>query len=443
VLDLLAKAFEGAGQPDRALKVLNELARVAGERGDIPLETSALRRASKLGLDDPELKNRLEQAEARLARLERRLSSLALYQPADEKVLRCQARSEVLHRYGFTERAVACIQEGLAAESDSIPLLATLAEIHVDMDKKEEAIAFMFQIHARAGSEADAVADRIDILGGSAPIEAVKPTQPAVSDDEVVVDDEEEEVIEEIIDDEDAPTGEVAIPAELKGDRLADAGDLQGALLSWREALGADPSNERILQKIASLRSRARATPPPEPPKTVEKPAPPKPVEPVKPPPVDDDIFARMLAEDPVIEEIDPEELDESPQLESKPTAEPEKDERVLEARSLVAVGLNQEGLVMLQGVAGLAARVIEAQALKNLAQLSRAVDVLREASNEAAVADPAYPEALFELAGLYIVTAKYKAALRLIEELMDVAPDYRTQDVVARNRGLNRLMKG
>lgn len=112
------------------------------------------------------------------------------------------------------------------------------------------------------------------------------------------------------------------------------------------------------------------------------------------------------------------------------------------EARSLVAVGLHDQGLGMVQGLSSLAAKVVQAQALRGLNRLVEAVDVLREATNEASENDPAYPEALFELSGLYTVTGKHKSAVRLLEELADIFPDFRSTDVSARIKGLQRLLK-
>jgi thioredoxin-like negative regulator of GroEL len=90
--------------------------------------------------------------------------------------------------------------------------------------------------------------------------------------------------------------------------------------------------------------------------------------------------------------------------------------------------------------VAGLAARVVEAQARRARHDTAGALDVLREATNAASDADPAYPEALFDLAALYTATQKHRSALRLLEELKDLAPDFRTVDVDARIRGLQML---
>jgi tetratricopeptide (TPR) repeat protein len=119
---------------------------------------------------------------------------------------------------------------------------------------------------------------------------------------------------------------------------------------------------------------------------------------------------------------------------------EPEADGSLEEARALVAVGEGAAALAIVQGMPGLEARVVEAQAHRACNDIAAALEVMREATNDASDADPAYPEALYELAGLYTATQKHRSALRLLEELRDLAPSHRAAEVEARIRGL-RLM--
>jgi len=111
-------------------------------------------------------------------------------------------------------------------------------------------------------------------------------------------------------------------------------------------------------------------------------------------------------------------------------------------ARTLVAVGQADAALALVRDLSGLGARVIEAQAWRVANDVSRALEVLREATNDAADTDEAYPEALFELAGLYTATQKHRSALRLLEELRDLSPGFRTVDVEARIRGLQMIAR-
>jgi len=392
-LDLLSRAFEGVGQPEKALKVLGELARVAAERVQPALEADALRRSLRLAPNDADLLARLRSAEDKVTRMERRLTQLTLAEPTTEAELRAQVRAEVYLRYGFADRADAALREALASAPDALGLLAAKAEVDATRNVAA-ALETMERILARAGAEADAVRERIALVraaAGDAPWVAAA-----------------------------TPTPGHAEGPEAKGDRLAGAGDLVGAVGAYREALAANPLDEGVLGKIAALRTATRS------------PAPVAPAIASPPTDSDDDAFADFgPLEDGTFAEVLPEALDELTSLND-----------VDEARSLVAVGMWADALAMLDGVAGLEAAVLRAQAIRGLGEVARALDLLREASNDAAESDPAYAEALFELSALYTATGKLRAAVRLLEELRDLDPSYRAGEVEARMRGLQKLLK-
>ncbi|HNH46096.1 MAG TPA: tetratricopeptide repeat protein, partial [Myxococcota bacterium] len=276
VLDLLARTFEGLEQPDRALKVLLELARVAADRKDAVAETDALRRASKLGMEDDEVRSRLAIAEAKLARTERRLSALALYQPTSEGLLRVQARAETLARYGFPDRAESELGAALKEDPTAPSLLAAYGEILVAVGRVEEGISWMEKLIGVAGAEKALLLDRIAVLRGE---EEAPPELKELVDDEEAPDADVEEIIDDEEDDEEVTNpriGLAPLSAEARGDELAAKGDIPGALLAWREALAENPANEQVLQKIAALRSRARDQAPPAPAAPVAPPAAPR-----------------------------------------------------------------------------------------------------------------------------------------------------------------------
>lgn len=400
-LDLLGRAFEGAGQPDRALKVLLELARVCADRKDHAGENDALRRAAALAPDDADVRSRLAKAEDRLGRLERKLTSLSFVEPNDERTLRVIVRADVLVRYRFLDRADAEVRAALVQAPDSLPLFAAMAEVLVAAGRVEEAIPWMERLVPRAGSERVAVLDRMALLRGA---DGMAPASLPSMDDEV--DDE----LDVDPDTDAGPVIEEPTTPEKRGDRLAAAGDLAGALMAWREALSDDPLNEGVLGKIAALRTASRAA---------ERNKPPEPS--FGPP--DEGTFA----------EVEPDAFAEDARGGGDP---------LQEARALAAVGQGESALNLIRGVGGLAARVVESQALRSMNDISGALEVLREATNDASDSDPAYPEALFDLASLYTATQKHRSALRLLDELRDLAPDFRPGDVEARRRGLQMIAR-
>jgi tetratricopeptide (TPR) repeat protein len=143
-------------------------------------------------------------------------------------------------------------------------------------------------------------------------------------------------------------------------------------------------------------------------------------------------------ADDRIFAEISPDELDD---LDDSAFASLEGPD-LEEVRGLLAVGVHDEALALLEGAEGLEAAVLRAEAHRGKGELPRALDALKEAVAEAPETDPAYPAALFELAGLYTSTAKHRLALRTLEELRDLAPEHRAAEVEARVRGLQRLLK-
>lgn len=385
-LDLLAQAFEGVGQPERAFKILGELAKVSSERTDYAGEAAALRRAAALSPGDADVAARLAVAEDRLGRLERKLTHLKSFEATDEATLRLVVRAETFIRFGLTDRAENELREAMSGASDPLPLQAAMAEVLVAAKRVADALPWMEQVLPRAGAEREVVLDRMALLKGEAPSDA------------------------EVIDDPltappSAQTAKVGETLEERGDRLSAGGDQTGALLAWRAALSDDPLNEAVLGKIAALRTAARAR----------------------------DIAPARLFEAPdegTFAEIEPDELQEAGA----------GGDSLHQARALVAVGQADAALALVRNIDSLAARVVEAQAHRVRADVATALDVMREATNAAADTDPAYPEALFELAGLYTATQKHRSALRLLEELRDLEPSHRTTDVEALIRGLQML---
>lgn len=486
-LDLLARAFEGAGQADRAMKVLLELSRVLLDRGDHAGEVDALRRAAALAPDDEDVATRLQVSLDRLGRFERKLGSLQLAQPSVESELRAIVRVEVFSRYGMHDLAEGEARAALALATDSLPLLAALAEVMIAAGKKADAIAAMERLVPRAGSEASEVLERLGMVRGVVEMGAFvedEPAQEPASDDS--------DIDPDAFDVRDLPAPPAGGPSadfhpepstiaqstaslaasdapfdssDDEGDALLRGGDMQGALMAWRRVLADDPLNEPVLAKIASLRTALRSGTPP----TSAPPAPvgrqpqsvapssglSKPVAAASPPAVplrqpapvpapSESLFRTQRAAvapsapvpvaaipDGTFAEIEPEIVDDEPSVDG-----------LADARTLLAQGQAAAALTVARSLSGLAARVVEAQAHRVMGDLASSLEVLREATNAAPEDDPAYPEALFDLAVLYSATAKHRSALRLLEELADLAPLFRSDEVEAKIRGLQSLAR-
>jgi tetratricopeptide (TPR) repeat protein len=417
-LDLLARAFEAAGQPEKARRVLSEVARVSGDARDYAREVEALRRAVALGAD-PAIEGRLDAAQARLMRARRRLTDLSFAAPSDEAQLRAVVRAEVHARYGFFDRALAGLDEALAVAPGCVSLRAALAEARHAAGRADEALSLARELADVAGAEADAVRERIAVWSGDAlSVGSAAPAAPAVPVHPVAAT-PAAPVAPPPVAPTVAPVVTTPVPetAESRGDRLAEEGDLRGAVVAYREALAEDPLNDEVLRKIAALRDRGAAPARPAP-------APVAPTFSIE----DGGTFAEIVPDE--LDEVDDSMLDavEGDPLET--------------ARDLIAVGAHADALALLEGVDGLGASVLRAEARRGAGEPARALEALKEAAADASDSDPAYPDALFELATLYTLTQKHRVALRTFEELRDLAPGHRPAEVEARIRGLQRLIK-
>lgn len=465
-LDLLGRALEGVGQIEKAWKVLLELARVAADRAEIQQEVDALRRAVRLVPQDVDLRRRLTDAELRLSRLEHRVTLLHLAQPDSEDLLRPTVQSEVYVRYGFPDRAEKVLLQALDTAPDALCLIAAMAEVQVALNRPMEALRWLERLVPRAGEEAGAVLDRIAALRGTprgdarkpepaptAPTSAVSAAPRSTSSSRSVPPPErvftaprsvpppeiprytppadlgpidiEASLIDDVADPPAAPPV-VRAPAapppvapvapasviaprrsespEERGDRLFAAGDAEGALQAWRLALADDPFNDALLDKIRKVR------PPEEP--TISG--------------FTDD-FTSMMDDEPI------------PELEAIPMEE--VTDPLAEARSLIELGMYQDALPLVQEDTSLEGRILLAMSLRGLGDVATSLEILRMAINKASMEDPSYPDALFELAGIYIATGQHRSAKQLLAELEEEHPYYREKEVQNRMRALSRSM--
>ncbi|MEN9785942.1 MAG: hypothetical protein RLZZ299_1206 [Pseudomonadota bacterium] len=492
VLDLLARAFEAAGQPDKAVRVLDALARAHADAGALEGEADALRRAARLAPGDARLAERLSAVEGHVARRARRLTDLPCAAPVDEAEMRAVVRAEVFLRCGFATRAAHAL-DALAERAGSPAMLAARAEVDAAAGRLGEAVSCAARLHAVAGDARDAVAERVRAWGGELPSAptVLDLAEDAIVDDEIVddaivddvivddlsvaggvagagprpppqaeegrsdavapgaydaiVEDVVEEVVDTLADDvldeivEDA-VDDLSVPdgAEARGDRLADAGDWKGALFAWREVLAEDPRNERVLGKIAGLRGRAASS--------GAAPVAPAPIAPVPVAPATVGVMPPAASRGEVVfAEVDPDSVafDPSPVSADDDSAWDDLVDDVpaldlaAAGRALLDEGRNEDVLQLLEGEAGLAVATLRAAAHRAAGHPVRGLEALREAVAEASESDPDYPDALLELSDGYAATGKARLALRTLDELAALAPAHRAAEVAARRTAL------
>ncbi|MCK6521738.1 hypothetical protein L6R49_09895, partial [Myxococcota bacterium] len=113
----------------------------------------------------------------------------------------------------------------------------------------------------------------------------------------------------------------------------------------------------------------------------------------------------------------------------------------VEEARGLIGLGMHEDALALLNGVAGLEAAVARAQALREGGDADAALRQLRLALMESNDDAPGLAEALFELSDLAARAGQRRVALRALEEIAEFHPEHRAGEVAARIKALRRVL--
>ena len=100
----------------------------------------------------------------------------------------------------------------------------------------------------------------------------------------------------------------------------------------------------------------------------------------------------------------------------------------------------DQEALDLLRGQEDVEALVVQALASRALGRLDGAQGRLERAVQLGGAHHPAYVEALWELAGLYLLRKKAGNAERLLDEVASLDPTWRPIELSARRRGIELL---
>lgn len=464
---LFAQTLEKLERADLAREVWKTVARLNEGGGDATARADALRRAIACGDDNPVLKAQLAESDRLAERQKLRLDSQEWASPVDEAQAEVVLRAGVQARYGFPDRARATLLGARPALRATLSLRIALAELYAAAGQPSEALAELSGLVAPTADAREQLAIRVAVLGGA----------PAAAD-EAVIDDGDghlDEIVDddEIIDDEptantadepaspfdvddtffdngdgdelvdDGPTNPPEAPAvdaaavarlEVEAARLARIGDRDGALEAYRQALEADPSRDDLLAKMSDLLS----APDPEPPFGVST------------EPADalgdlfggggssfdlGDIFGALPAAP--VAPAPPPRTAPAPAPVAAAAPRPVAGGALLDAEAWLLLGKGREALAALGDQPALAARILAARALRAMGELPRASSELQGALAEAAEDDPSYAEALFELALLQAATQKLRGARRTLDELLDLAPDFRPADLAALRRAL------
>ena len=259
VLSMLGQCFELMDQQPKAKKVFLQLAKVFEERNEVVDRMDALQRASACDPEDAALASEVGTAAAMAERVQLRLTGQDWSAPTNEDEAAVVVRARVLADYGFPDRAKAVIEKSNGVR-ESTSVRAMMAEVLAQLDDVAGAVAEMEAIQGEDQVRSD-VATRVLVLRGD--FESLGTgVEPAEVEMSIEVDEEEEEEVSLDMEDEEVEVEDAAADApaesgpsdhEAEGDRLAAAGDTEGAIASYQAALESDPTNEAVLMKLGEI----------------------------------------------------------------------------------------------------------------------------------------------------------------------------------------------
>ena len=412
VLSMLGQCFELMDQQPKAKKVFLQLAKVFEEKNAVVERMDALQRASTCDPDDAALASEVGTAVAMAERVQLRLTGQEWSAPSNEDEAAVVVRARVLADYGFPDRAKAVLEKSNGIR-ESVSVRAMMAEVLAQLDDISGAISEMEAIDGVDEARAD-VATRVLVLRGD--FESLGTgVEPAEIEMSFEVDDEEEEEVSLDMEDDEEEEAVEASPVsetsdhEAEGDRLAAAGDSDGAVAAYQAALESDPTNEAVLMKLGEIFAADTGDVeemPMEALSPIESMAPPASIQPAPEAPA---VAQNILALDPSYVRL----------------------QGLVLLGQLESAGTEAEGRDDLLGACILA----EIQALSGDAKGARRV--LQEAMDEVDEDAEGYPEGLWGLARYAAMLGKARTAQRLLGEMGSIAPGHRAREVAILKAGM------
>ncbi|MFT4979442.1 MAG: tetratricopeptide (TPR) repeat protein, partial [Myxococcota bacterium] len=449
VIALLGAAVQAIGQTPKARQLWLQAARMYDEGDDGEGRARALRAALVCsGGSDDAIEAELREVDETLARMSLRLDAQDWARPSSEREVEVVVRARVQAEYGFPDRARTTL-EGATDIRTTTSSRAMMVEVLSMLDETDAAIAELVALRPASPSGRGQVATRLAFLRGETPPEPGAAAEELLDDDTFFDDDallDDDDFLDDDDDllDDDEPTappsaapGRSGEDAEARGDRLAETGDLAGAVAAYREAMAADPSSEQLLFKLGDVMAQLDD---------------------------DDDEPASEPAggfsfSDNTYAEVSPDDMDEpgfgggfsdgfddgfDDGFGAAPGGAPAErpvDPQLAEARARISVGMFREAAPFLRGRTDLPAQVLIARIWLEVGDLLKARNILRSAVGQSDKRGEDYLEALWTLVDLYTRAKKPDAALHMIEELESAGPKWRRFIVQDRRHGLEVML--
>jgi tetratricopeptide (TPR) repeat protein len=424
VLSMLAQCFELMEQQEKAKKVLLQLAKNLEERGEMVERLEALKRALACDPDDTELKEEVGSAGTLADQIKMNLTDKEWSKPLSEEEGAIVFRAQVLSDYGFADRARTLLED-CDEPREAVSVRTMLAEVLIQLGEVDAAITEMELIDVGDEAKED-IAVRVlvlredfDSLGAGAVLEQMDFEVEEDEDDgdmELEMDDpDEEEAIEE-------PPPEES--ATLEGDRLAAAGDRDGAIAAYQRALEVDPSNEGVLMKLGEIIASGDDDGPANLPNDA--------LEPVGSARGGGDFsgFGGIV---------------EQRTTAATPPAAPAVDLMPVDAEyhgllGLLMIGKVSEVEARIEDRADLLSACLRAEIACAAGDAKKARRMLQEMMDEVDEDAHGYSEGLWGLARYATMVGKSRTALRLLSELREIGPGHRIADIATLEAGIQAL---
>jgi tetratricopeptide (TPR) repeat protein len=405
VLSMLAECFEVMEQQPKAKKVLMQLATIYEENNELVERLEVLKRAAVCDPEDAALKSQVGDAVMIADMVQMRIHEREWSKPKADDEGAIVVRASVLARFGFPDRAKAVLQDCNGLRENTC-VRALLAEVHAQLGETDAAITEMKSIDA-VDAQAD-IQTRILVLQENFGVLRGETDPEEEVEMEFSIDDEEPE-IEEV---EEAAPEEAVGPAldsangEAEGDRLAAAGDKDGAIVAYQKALEDDPSNESVLMKLGEMfASTGEAEPANLPMEALQE------MEPAAGY-GGFESFGDKAPAPPVISSL-------------------QLDPGFLEIRGQIMMGETDAAQAAAEARDDLLGCCALAEILANQGDAKQARRVLQEKMDDVDEDAPGFPEGLWGLARTAAMLGKARTATRLLREMENLAPGHRAADVL------------
>jgi tetratricopeptide (TPR) repeat protein len=422
---LLAEGLQRLKKTQQAAKVWLQAADICSEKRLFDQLLICYRSALECGVNDPEMVQKIAKADEDEKKTHLRLHTLdwAVPKSTEFPVI---VKAEILFEYGLFDYALKVLKDLPHRSVSGSVLKAEIAFAKGDNNTGVDQIQNLENLSQQAQID---IQTRLTVLG-------------LLTDDDEVLDDliDDDLMDDDLMDDDlgdddlgdddlgDDDLGSDANPVDaliIEAESLASEGRSEEAIDIYTRILDLDPENEHALMRIPDLMS------------------------------AQDDTFT------PVEEEGDFTDIDPEQFSFAEPTFEPEvtfsqptpstipsshsissslDDGSLAQARAYLMVGMSNKVKSLLQECTDVPSQAVLGAAYLQLGDLRSARNTLEDALEEVVEGSLDHLEILWSLGTVFTQQEKSRSALRILDEINSLQPDWRARDILAWKKGLELL---